>query len=36
MEYIAAFNLLFYTGGCVATILKIIKKAQSAGAPNLR
>jgi phosphatidylglycerophosphate synthase len=29
MEYIAAFNLLFYTGGCVATILKLIKKAGS-------
>jgi phosphatidylglycerophosphate synthase len=36
MEYIVAFNLLFYTGGCVATILKIIQKARSAGAPNLR
>jgi multidrug efflux pump subunit AcrA (membrane-fusion protein) len=26
----AAFNLLFYTGGCVATILKLIKKASGA------
>ena len=29
MEYIVAFNLLFYTGGCVATILKLIQKAKS-------
>jgi phosphatidylglycerophosphate synthase len=29
MEYIIAFNLLFYTGGCAATILKLIKKAGS-------
>jgi phosphatidylglycerophosphate synthase len=29
MEYIVAFNLLFYTGGCVATILKIIRKTHS-------
>jgi phosphatidylglycerophosphate synthase len=29
MEFIVAFNLLFYTGGCAATILKLIKKAQS-------
>jgi hypothetical protein len=26
MEYIVGFNLLFYTGGCVATILKLAKK----------
>ncbi|MDR3123035.1 MAG: CDP-alcohol phosphatidyltransferase family protein, partial [Treponema sp.] len=30
MEYIAAFNLLFYTGGCAATILKLMLKAKSA------
>jgi phosphatidylglycerophosphate synthase len=29
MEYIVAFNLLFYTGGCAATILKLMRKAQS-------
>ena len=31
MEYIVAFNLLFYTGGCAATILKLIQKARSSG-----
>jgi phosphatidylglycerophosphate synthase len=30
MEYVVAFNLLFYTGGCAATILKLIRKAASA------
>jgi phosphatidylglycerophosphate synthase len=29
MEYIVAFNLFFYTGGCVATLLKIIHKMRS-------
>jgi phosphatidylglycerophosphate synthase len=29
MEYIVAFNLLFYTGGCVATILKLTQKMKS-------
>jgi hypothetical protein len=28
MEYIVAFNLLFYAGGCAATILKLAKKAR--------
>jgi phosphatidylglycerophosphate synthase len=27
MEYIIGFNLLFYLGGCVATIFKLAKKA---------
>jgi phosphatidylglycerophosphate synthase len=29
MEYIIAFNLLFYTGGCAATILKLSKKVNN-------
>ena len=29
MEYIVAFNLLFYAGGCGATILKLMHKAKS-------
>ncbi|WP_010255515.1 CDP-alcohol phosphatidyltransferase family protein [Treponema primitia] len=31
MEYIIAFNLLFYLGGCAATIFKLAKKANLAG-----
>jgi phosphatidylglycerophosphate synthase len=30
MECVVAFNLLFYTGGCVVTILKLAKKARIA------
>jgi phosphatidylglycerophosphate synthase len=32
MEYIVAFNLLFYTGGCAATILKLTQKMKNSRA----